>query len=180
MSYSENNQMFILLLDSVSELLKGTRFKICVHSLRSPSESATASDWEEYNKVKNKYTHSDCRVDYNGWGQKFAIVDPTVQKPAYDNWIKEGLITFTEDYEHYAHYVISRIAATRYDRIYCDSETQPEYEWFIKYDDVMEYVKTSLLSDLEAISAITKDLDALRQSIQKLSPLKYSKDEYYN
>lgn len=184
MSYREDNKMFLDLLDAVREVLKGTKYKVYVSSLREPEshydEDNPSDDWKEFITLDEDPALHECQVSFDGWGQKIAILDPTVQKPSYDNTYKDALVVLTEDYEHFDRYFISRMASFRYDAIRCDSETRPEfYDWFIKYEDTMDYVRNHLLADLVQLSLMSSKLAALHVEASKLSELKYSKDDYY-
>ena len=184
MSYREDNKMFLDLLDAVREVLKDTNYKVYVSSLSEPEshydEDNPSDDWKEFIALDKDPALHECECSFDGWGQKIAILDPTVQKPTYDNHYKYAQVVLTEDYEHFDRYFISRMASYRFDAICCDSETRPSFtEWFIKYEDTMEYVRNHLLSDLEYLSSMSKKLAELHKEASNLSALKCSKDDYY-
>lgn len=183
MSYSEDNKMFLFILNSIQELLNGTRFRITLNELKPPNDDAYYTDWDEYRRIKKNPAFETFRVDCKWWGQKIIIIDPTVQTPIANcqdaGWYQHGLITITENTNHPDRYGIYRVVSSGFDRISCDSNTEITSERFIKYEDMVDYIKNHLLNDLETLSDAAIQLSSLRSSCKKLCPLKYSKDDYY-
>lgn len=119
-----------------------------------------------------------------GYGAYIKIYNPEVQncgKSGKEIILPKPLICFCEDYDYYAHYFISRDIVYGNSRVSTDNipyDSATYKESYVKAKDVLEYIETGLLDDLNALSEQCILLKQFEEGI-KLSTLKktYADDD---
>lgn len=185
--YRDNdNKEFLDLIDLVQEKLKGTNYKMFI-SINEPDVEWDAEhpheDWLDYDKYDKNPAFKNHRIDFSGWGQEIAILDPDTQAPhkisKKEFHYKHALLAIWQDYEHYSQYDIIRNASYMYDVIHYGQTTNPDYEEkYITYENVVKYVENDLLNDLRVLSEATKKLAEIHANDKALAELKYKKYRY--
>lgn len=185
MSYLKENELILTTAKNVREALKGTRFQVYI-KISEPDEpyyeDEVSEAWKEYLGLGLDDTQLH-RCDERIYGQGIAIMDPTVQAPRksgkYFDY-KHPLMIFEENYENYNQYTVTRQVGYMYDCIDLDTDTKPIKDWretYVTHKNLQAYIKDKMLEDLEILSAKTKALKELRESIN-LSQLKLTKGRY--
>lgn len=186
MSYLKENELILTTAKNVKEALKGTRFQVYI-KISEPDEpyyeEEVSEAWKEYLDLDLDYDTQIHRCDERIYGQGIAIMDPTVQAPRecgkhFD--YKNPLMIFEENYENYNQYTVTRQVGYMYDCIDPGVDTKPFKDWretYVTHKNLQAYIKDKMLEDLEILSAKTKDLKELRESIN-LSQLKLTKGRY--
>lgn len=185
MSYLKENELILTTAKNVKEALKGTRFQVYI-KISEPDEPYDEDElseaWKEYLELDLDDTQLH-RCDERIYGQGIAIMDPTVQGPRdcgkYFDY-KHPLMVFEENYENYNQYSVTRQIGYMYDFIDPGVDTKPIKDWretYVTHKNLQAYIKDKMLEDLEILSAKTKALKELRESIN-LSSLKLTKGRY--
>ena len=185
MSYLKENELILTTAKNVKEALKGTRFQVYI-KISEPDEpyyeDEVSEAWKEYLDLGLDDTQLH-RCDERIYGQGIAIMDPTVQAPRecgkYFDY-KHPLMIFEENYENYNQYTVTRQVGYMYDCVNLDENTKPIKDWqetYVTHKNLQAYIKDKMLEDLEILSAKTKVLKELRESIN-LSQLKLTKGRY--
>ena len=112
-----------------------------------------------------------------GFGAYIKIYNPEVQncgKSGKEIILPNPLICFWEDYDCYSHYSVGREIVYGNSRVSTDNipyDSATYRESYVKAKDVLEYIETGLLDDLNALSEQCILLKQFEEGI-KLSTLK--------
>ena len=153
---------FKKIFDAVQAKLNGTNYII-----------NTNEETVKY-KLPAKYQVYDIG---EGYGAYIKIYNPKVQncgKSGKHIILPKPLISFCEDYDYYAHYFVGRDIVYGNSRVSTDNipyDSATYRESYVKAKDVLEYIETSLLDDLKALSEQCILLKQFEEGI-KLSTLK--------
>ena len=119
-----------------------------------------------------------------GYGAYIKIYNPEVQncgKSGKEIILPKPLICFWEDYDYYSHYSVCREIVYGNSRVSTDNipyDSATYKESYVKAKDVLEYIETGLLDDLNVLSEQCILLKQFEEGI-KLSTLKktYADDD---
>ena len=156
----------IELYQLVKEAIKGTDFKICYNF------GDEISDFLHIPANPKHYCDGLSR-----YGNAIGIVLQSVQNPANFNggkqlWYLHALVVFTEDYEDYDHFHISRHATYDFHSVSVDKPV-PNAESYVSYEEVKRYVQETLKDDLKVLVDATVKLKEFVESVP-VAPIKFS------
>lgn len=129
-------------------------FKAIQEKLKGTSYIINTNDQSVKYKLNKKYRDYESN---NGYCARISIFNPEVQKcGTYKGQItlSSPLISFSEDYDYYSHYWISREVNYGYTHLSTNNIPYGEdyRESYVKIKNVLKYIETSLLDDLKALS----------------------------
>ena len=158
----------IELYQLVKEAIKGTDFKICYNFgdeildfLHIPANT------KHYCDGLSRYSNA------------ISIVSQSVQNPATFSggqlWYPHALVVFTEDYEHYDHFCISRNATYGFRSVSVNKPVSYA-ESYVSYEEVKRYVQENLKDDLKVLVDTTVKLKEFIESVP-VAPIKFSSED---
>lgn len=158
----------IELYQLVKGVIKGTDFKICCNF------DDEISDFLHIAKNPKHYCDGLSR-----YGNAIGIVLQSVQNPATFSggqlWYPHALVVFTEDYEDYDHFHISRNATYDFRSVSVDKPV-PDAESYVSYEEVKRYVQENLKYDLKVLVDATVKLKEFVESVP-VATIKYSTED---
>ena len=152
----------IELYQLVKEAIKGTDFKICYNF------GDEISDFLHLPANPKHYCDGLSR-----YGNAIGIVLQSVSGGQL--WYPHALVVFTEDYEDYDHFLISRHATYDFHSVSVDKPV-PDAESYVSYEEVKRYVQENLKDDLKVLVDATVKLKEFVESVP-VAPIKYSTED---
>lgn len=159
---------FKQIFDAIQEKLKDTPYVINTNELSV-----------KY-KLDNKYQDYE---DKSGYCAYISIFNPEVQKCGKSRGkiiLRRPLISFSEDYDYYSHYWISREVNYGYTRLSTNNIPYGDdyRESYVKAKNVLKYIETSFLDDLKMLSDLCIKYSEFEKQINLSElPLTYENED---